>query len=221
MPVELLENSSRSTTERALAARWEELAWSRCGAQRRAASLAVCGLFFALAGYDVIEVVLGIVEGALTGPGSFRQSLRWSIPLLPIAPGFKASFRSGEFYIVGQAQRMFGRLGAAAVGLLVPRPPILILPMAAAAGVCAGALWSAIAGLLKPRCGADEAITTLILNFIAVLFIQWVTVGPLKDAAVRGETASTPRVDEAIRLSGGDGVSLAMLGMAGLAAFVA
>ena len=185
------------------------------------AAFVICGLFFAVSGYDVSEAMLGIAEGALTGPGSFRQTLRWAIPMLLIALGFMISFRTGEFNIGGQGQLMLGGLGAVAVALLVPGPPGLVLPMAIVAGVCAGAVWSAIAGFLKLRYGADEVITTLMLNFIAVLFIQWVTVGPLKDPAVRGETASTPRVDGALRLTGGDGVSPAMLAVVGLAILAA
>ncbi|MDE0001592.1 MAG: hypothetical protein OXQ29_02715, partial [Rhodospirillaceae bacterium] len=185
------------------------------------ASFLFCSLFFAVAGYDVTGAILGILEGALTGPGSFRQTLRWSIPLVLIALGFMISFRTGEFNIGGQGQLMLGGLGAVSVALLVPGPPALIMLMAIATGICAGALWSAIAGALKLRFGADEVITTLMLNFIAVLFIQWVTVGPLKDPAVRGETASTPRVDEALRLTGGDGVSPAMLFVVALAIFAA
>ena len=185
------------------------------------ASFALCGLFFAVAGYDVWEVTLGIVEGAVTGPGSFRQTLRWSIPMILIALGFMISFRAGEFNIGGQGQLMLGGLGAAAVALLVPGPSAAVLPLAIAAGMLSGALWSAIAGFLKLRFGADEVITTLMLNFIAVLFIQWITVGPLKDAAVRGETASTRKVDAGLRLAGGDGVSPGMIALAGLAIFVA
>lgn len=186
-----------------------------------AVSFLFCGLFFAMAGYDVAEAMLGIVEGAVTGPGSFRQTLRWSIPMVLIALGFMISLRTGEFNIGGQGQLMLGGLGAVAVALLVPGPPALVLPLAIVTGILAGALWSAIAGVLKLHYGADEVITTLMLNFIAVLFIQWVTVGPLKDAAVRGETASTPKVDAALRLSGGDGVSPAMLGVVGLAILAA
>ncbi len=185
------------------------------------AAFLLCGLFFAVAGYDVWEAMLGILEGAVTGPGSFRQTLRWSIPMVLIALGFMISFRTGEFNIGGQGQLMLGGLGAVTVGLLVPGPATLILPLAIFAGICAGGLWSAIAGFLKLRYGADEVITTLMLNFIAVGFIQWVTVGPLKDEAVRGETASTKRVDETLRLTGGDGVSPAMLCVAALAILAA
>ena len=184
-------------------------------------SLGVCCLFFAFTGYDVTGIILGIIEGAITGPGSFTQTLRWSIPMLLIALGFMISFRAGEFNIGGQGQLMMGGLGAVAVALLLPLPPFLALPAAILAGILAGALWSMIAGFMKLRFGADEVITTLMLNFIAVLFIQWITVGPLKDPAVRGETASTPRIESALRLTGGDGVSPGMLLVVAFAVFAA
>ncbi len=185
------------------------------------ASFLLCGIFFAFAGYDVWEVTLGVLEGAVTGPGSFNQTLRWSIPMILLALGFMISFRTGEFNIGGQGQLMLGGLGAVAIALTIPGPPVIILPLAIASGILMGALWSAIAGFLKLRYGADEVITTLMLNFIAVLFIQWVTIGPLKDAAVRGETASTRKVDSALRLSGGDGVSPGMLALVAFTILVA
>jgi simple sugar transport system permease protein len=174
------------------------------------AILMSAALFFAT-GYDVASVISGVIEGAITGFGSFWQTLRWSMPLLLIALGFLFCLRAGEFNIGGQGQMMMGGLGTVAVALLLPGPVALVLPLAILSGIALGAAWSFLPGLLKVKLGADEVIVTLMLNFVAVLFVSWVTTGPLKDPAVRGETASTPTVDSALRLSGGDGMSVTLL----------
>ena len=174
-------------------------------------AVALSLVLFSTTGHDVYEVVLGVTEGAITGYGSFWQTLRWTMPLLLIALGFLFCLRAGEFNIGGQGQLLMGGLGCVAVALLLPGPAILVVPIAVLFGMVFGVAWSGLAGYLKVRFGADEVIVTLMLNFIAVLFVSWVTTGPLKDPAVRGETASTPTVDFALRLSGGDGMSIRLL----------
>ena len=183
-----------------------------------------CGLF-ALAGYSIFVVASGVLEGAVTGPGALMQTLRWTMPLFLIALGFMFSLRAGEFNIGGQGQMLMGGLGAVTVALLVPGPPIAIVPLAIAVGTLGGILWSGIAGILKTRFDADEVIVTLMLNFLAVLLVSWVTTGPFKDPMTRGDTASTPRIDDALRLSGGEGMSpilfISVLGIAVLVWLVA
>ncbi len=176
---------------------------------------------FLATGYDVGDVISGVIEGAVTGYGSFWQTLRWSMPLLLIALGFLFCLRAGEFNIGGQGQMMMGGLGTVAVALLLPGPVWIVAPLAVLAGVIFGGLWSLLPGLLKVKLGADEVIVTLMLNFVAVLLVSWVTTGPLKDPAVRGETASTPTVDAALRLSGGDGMSVVLLVLIALSIAIA
>ncbi len=185
------------------------------------AAFVLSALLFATAGYDLVNVLLGVIEGAITGFGSFWQTLRWTMPLLLIALGFLFALRAGEFNIGGQGQMMMGGLGAVTVALQMSGPAWMVVSSAILAGMVFGALWSLLAGVLKVRFGADEVIVTLMLNFIAVLFVSWVTTGPLKDPAVRGETASTPTVDSALRLSGGDGMSVPLLMMIALATLCA
>ena len=179
-------------------------------------------ILFAATGYDIAEVVNGLWQGAIAAPGSLEQSIRWAIPLVIISFGIVITLRAGEFNIGAQGQVLLGGLGAASAALLLPDwPPLLIVPLALLVGIIGGALWSAIAGFLKVYFKADEVINTLMLNFIAMLLIQWVTTGPLKDDATRGETASTPRVDDLFRLSDGRGVSLELILIVLIAALLA
>ena len=184
-------------------------------------AILLSAILFYATGFDVAAVISGVIEGAMTGYGSFWQTLRWSMPLVLIALGFLFCLRAGEFNIGGQGQMMMGGLGTVAVALLLPGPVLVVLPLAVLAGMVLGGAWSFLPGMLKVKLGADEVIVTLMLNFIAVLFVSWVTTGPLKDPAVRGETASTPTVDAGLRLSGGDGMSITLLVLIALAIGVA
>jgi simple sugar transport system permease protein len=53
------------------------------------------------------------------------------------------------------------------VGLYVPGPPLVVLPLAVLAAALGGAFWGAIPGILKARFGANEVINTILLNFVA------------------------------------------------------
>lgn len=182
----------------------------------------IASALFAVTGYDVAEVWSGVVAGSLTAPGAMNQTLRWTVPLLIIGLGIVCTLRTGEFNIGAQGQLALGGLGAVTVALLwADGPWLLVIPLALIAGIVAGALWSGIAGWLKIAFGADEVITTLMLNFVAILLIQWVTTGPFKNDAVRGQTASTPLVDESFRITTGVGISAALVVVALIATLVA
>ena len=179
-------------------------------------------VLFAATGFDVADVIDGLWQGAIAAPGSLEQSLRWAIPLALIALGIIVTLRTGEFNIGAQGQLIMGGLGAVTIALsLSALPALIVIPLAICLGMLLGALWSGIAGVLKVWFNADEVINTLMLNFIAVLLIQWVTTGPLKDDSVRGQTASTPRVSGAFRVSDGSGVSLELLLVVVVAALLA
>jgi simple sugar transport system permease protein len=86
------------------------------------------------------------------------------------------------------------------------------------------ALTAALAGalvllgpvLLKTRFGVDEVVTTLLFNFIMLLFVSWLVEGPLKDPAGMGWPKSEPlarevrlpRIVEGLRLHWGFALAL-------------
>jgi simple sugar transport system permease protein len=80
----------------------------------------------------------------------------------------------------------------------VPWPLHLLLALAA--GVLAGAIWAGIAGLLKARTGAHEVITTIMLNYVALLGTGFLLSGPLKDPSPFVVVAQTPKVLESARI---------------------
>ena len=55
-----------------------------------------------------------------------------------------------------------------------------------------------ILAFLKLRFGADEVVTTLLLNFVVLLFVQMMLEGPMKDLMGLGWPQSEPIIDEAV-----------------------
>ncbi|MDO4792342.1 MAG: ABC transporter permease [Buchananella hordeovulneris] len=95
------------------------------------------------------------------------ESLTNSVPLILAGLGLAVGFRSGLFNIGAQGQIILGATFATWVALHTHLPYGLHLLLAMGAAVVGGALWAAIAGLLKARTGANEVIVTIMLNAIA------------------------------------------------------
>jgi simple sugar transport system permease protein len=171
------------------------------------------GLIFRTAGFTAGEVVRGIVAGAVTGPGAALSSVRWALPLLLIALGIVVSFRAGYFNIGAQGQFVLGGVAATAIGLeLASRlPRALVVVACLVVAMLVGAAWSGLAGWLRVRFGADEILTTLMLNFVGVLIVQYLVAGPMRNPEGAGQVAASRSVDTTIRLSGSSGISPSIL----------
>ncbi|WP_353987241.1 ABC transporter permease [Ruicaihuangia caeni] len=167
----------------------------------------LAAVIFQAAGYDIGAIGVGLVDGAIAGPGAFINTVRWALPLAVIGLGVAVCFRAGFFNVGAQGQLYMGAIASTAIALHLPGPAWLVTVVAVVAAVVAGALWSLIAAVLKVYTGADEVLTTLMLNFIGVLVLDYVASGPLKDVKGSGQVASSERVAEDLRLSDAFGAS--------------
>jgi simple sugar transport system permease protein len=85
--------------------------------------------------------------------------------------------------IGGEGQLALGGIGAAGVALFLSHhlPPVLVLPSMTVAGFLAGGLWASIAGLLKAKAGVNEILTSLLLNYVAIFWLEHLYFGPWRD----------------------------------------
>ena len=72
----------------------------------------------------------------------------------------------------------------------------MLVPLVLLAGLAAGALLMLGPTLLRTRLGVDEVVTTLLLNFVVLLFVQMMLEGPLKDPMGGGWPQSEPILPE-------------------------
>jgi ABC-type uncharacterized transport system permease subunit len=103
-----------------------------------------------------------------TAAYNLTQTLLTTTPLILTGLAVAFAFRCGLFNIGGQGQYLVGAIAAVYVGsrfVDMPHLPHVLFGIVAAA--LAGAVWAAIAGLLKATTGAHEVITTIMLNWIA------------------------------------------------------
>lgn len=151
---------------------------------------ATAGYFFSRPG-DMIAAIWNSVSGAYVSlfqgsiynfrrPGfangirPLMDTLTFATPLIVAGLGVALGFRAGLFNIGGRGQMLFGASAAGWVAFSFSGMPFpLHLIFAVVAGVIAGALWSGLAGLLKATTGANEVITTIMLNYVAYYFVYW------------------------------------------------
>lgn len=116
-------------------------------------------------------------------------------PLMLTALGLGFAFRSGVFNIGAEGQIFIGALCGTFVGIQdLGLPAWIHLPLTLLAGFIGGGGWGAIAGFLKARYRVNEVITTILMNYIAILVVSYFTHGPLK--ADRTSAASLPHTLE-------------------------
>ncbi len=104
-----------------------------------------------------------------TAAGNLQQTLLQATPLVLVGLAVAFAFRAGMFNIGGQGQYTVGAIIAVWVGSSFSGMPALLhIIFAIVAAAAAGAAWAGIAGFLKAMTGANEVISTIMLNWIAI-----------------------------------------------------
>ncbi|MDO5738830.1 MAG: ABC transporter permease [Ornithinimicrobium sp.] len=102
------------------------------------------------------------------------ESMVFAVPLILAGLGIAVGFRAGLFNIGAQGQLIVGAIVAAWLGFAFDLPPVVHLLVAILGGLIGGAIWGGMAGWLKAQFGANEVITTIMLNYIALYLISYV-----------------------------------------------
>ena len=164
---------------------------------------ALCALLLAsipllLAGADIGAAYGLMAKGVFGSVFSFSEMLTRATPLILTGLAAALAFRARLWNIGAEGQLYLGALAAVAVGTgAIDAPAFILIPLVMIAGAAAGAAGMAGPAILKIRFGADEVVTTLLLNFIILIFVQMMLEGPFKDPMGLGWPQSEPIVDNA------------------------
>jgi ABC-type uncharacterized transport system permease subunit len=155
------------------------------------ATLAVCALLVAWAGAPVGETYRLLLEGGFGSRFALTETLTRATPLILTGLAVAVAFRARLFNIGAEGQLYAGALAAVAVGGLhggtgFGLPDGLLYPLMILAAMAAGALLLVVPAWLKTRMAVDEVVTTLLLNFIVLLFVSAMLDGPMKDPSALG-----------------------------------
>ncbi|HSF81564.1 MAG TPA: ABC transporter permease [Anaerolineales bacterium] len=146
------------------------------------AALAVGAVMLILLGANPLQAYAAMIEGAFASGNSLADTIVRATPLLMVGLGICISFRGGVLNIGGEGQLIVGAISATVVGLALPEAPaILVIFLAMLAGFVAGAIWGGIPGTLKAYFNVNEILSTIMMNAIAVQFMNYLLREPLLD----------------------------------------
>jgi ABC-type uncharacterized transport system permease subunit len=172
-------------------------------------TLGFAALLVLAAGADPLSVFTLVAKGAAGSQFALLETLTRATPLIFTGLAVAVAFRAKLWNIGAEAQLYAGGIVTVVLGTgLLPWPSYVLLPVIAVAAMLAGALLLLGPALLKTRLGVDEVVTTLLLNFIVLLFVSMLLEGALKDPTGLGwpqsrkviEAAQLPRIIQGKRL---------------------
>ncbi|MDP6084824.1 MAG: ABC transporter permease [Nitrospinota bacterium] len=181
------------------------------------AALIVGGFLIAAIGANPFHAYRALVIGAFGSVYGLSETVARTCPLLFAALGTAICFRAKVYNIGAEGQLYIGALMATVTALWIGDAlgPFSIL-LVIVGGFLGGAVWGGIAGFLKARWGANEIITTIMFNYIAIYVAGFFVNGPLRDpegafpwTPIFATHAQLPRLLAGTRLHAGVLVALA------------
>jgi simple sugar transport system permease protein len=159
------------------------------------ASLALFSVILTAFGYNAETSMEGLVSGSFGTTFLASETFFLMGPLLLAALAFLVGFRA-RFYNIGVEGQLyigalFGYLAAARLG---GAPSLVAIPLMLLAAAAGGTLWLALPLFMRVRLQVNEIFPTLVMNFIALDVVNWLTAGPLKDP--RSGNLQTPTLPE-------------------------
>ncbi|MBP1850069.1 ABC transporter permease [Rhizobium halophytocola] len=140
------------------------------------------GIMFMLLGKDPIEALYSFFIEPLTEVWSLHELAIKAAPLILIAVGLAVCYRGNTWNIGAEGQFTVGAITGSILPILVPDfHSFLVLPLMLVMGMIGGALYAAIPAFLKTRLNTNEILTSLMLVYVAQLFLDWLVRGAWRD----------------------------------------
>lgn len=141
-------------------------------------------LFFL--GVNPFQAYAKLLEGAFGSLNNFAEVGVKATPLLFTGLAVAIPLRAGLWNIGAEGQLYMGAFGASGVALAFlwsggTASPFIVIPLMVLAGAISASLYAFVPALLKAKFGTNEIITTLMLNYVALSWIQFLIHGPWRD----------------------------------------
>ncbi|GFN22320.1 MAG: ABC transporter permease [Thermoanaerobacteraceae bacterium] len=145
-------------------------------------ALGLGAIFLAATGFDPWKVYQSMLKGVTGSRYGISETVVKAIPLMLTGLGVSVAFRMLLWNIGAEGQFYMGAFGATWVALTFPHlPPHIMLPAMFIVGCLLGGLWAVVAAIPRAKWGVNEVITTLMLNYVAILWVDYLVYGPWKD----------------------------------------
>lgn len=151
-------------------------------------------LILLIFGINPLQAYTVMLKGSLGGIYALSETLVKAIPLMLTGLGVSIAFRMLFWNIGAEGQLAMGGIAASYVALFLAdsMPAALLIPVMILAAIAAGALWGLIPAGLKASIGVNEILTTLMMNYIAILLVEYLYLGPWRDPEGYGFPGTAP-----------------------------
>jgi ABC-type uncharacterized transport system permease subunit len=180
------------------------------GAVAASAAVVIAGVtgaaLFAVLGVNPLSAYAAMGSGVFSSADAFSEVLVKATPLIFTGLAVATAAVMMLWNIGAEGQLVWGGIFAAGTALfLFPDAPAwLLVPLVLLASVLGGMVWSLIPALLKTQYRVNEILTTLLLNYVAIIYMEHLFYGPWRDPAGFGfpGTAQIPAAAQLLRLFG-------------------
>lgn len=149
-------------------------------------------LLIAVTGSDPFTGYTYLFKGGLMSTERIGDTLATSTPLILSGLSVAFAFKTGLFNIGASGQMLMGGFCATAVGLILPLPFIILLPLEILAAIMGGAIWALVPGFMKARFNVHEVVSTIMMNWISYWIIYYAVPAYFKGQFLETESRAIP-----------------------------
>ena len=160
------------------------------------------GIIMAALGANPLEAMQYLIKGSFGTVNALGNTLNKATPLIFCGLCACFAYKCGVFNLGGEGQFLCGAMTACVVALLLGEKGVegwLICIFCLILGTIAGGIWGFIPGILKITRGQNEMIISIMLNYVATLFMGVIYTNWMRDASVP-QTLQVPQADRLGRI---------------------
>lgn len=165
------------------------------------ASFVLGGIAFRLMGYDPIAAFLGLIKGAVGSLNAWGETFNMAGPVILTGLSYAIAARCGIINLGAEGQVYIGAICSCIVATKltgIPSVPHVLFSLAAA--FAGGMLYGLIPAIMKTQFKANELITTIMLNYLALYLSNFLVSGPMKDSTALSNMAQSAKIPEGVQL---------------------
>jgi ABC-type uncharacterized transport system permease subunit len=125
---------------------------------------------------DPLSVYKTIFSVSMGNRAGWGEVFYRATPLIFTGLAVAFGFQCGLFNIGGEGQMVIGAFAMTWVCFtFTGLPSFILIPFAILVGAAGGAIWGGVPGYLKAKLGVHEVVNTIMMNWIAVALVQYLT----------------------------------------------
>ena len=146
-------------------------------------AVALGALLLTITDHAPVQAYRAMWRGGFGSARAWQVTLEKATPIALCALGIALARRAGLWNIGAEGQLLLGAFAATGIGLALPAnwPGVVVLPMLGLAAAAAGAVWAALAGIGRAVLGVNEIVSTLLLVYVAEIWVRYLVFGPWAD----------------------------------------